>query len=140
MKRIGFGIGVAVVVLMGVFSGPAVAAQDLVEAISRDCKGEIARYCGNVSPGRSRLLSCLYAYNEKLSAACGFAVLDGADELDRTIANLALVVKGCRADLKAYCSTVRPGEHRLMDCLSGNKDKVSAGCKEALKSGGLNEF
>ena len=140
MKRIGIGIGVAVVVLAGFLSRPAVAAQDLVEAISRDCKNEIARYCGNVSPGRSRLLSCLYAHNDKLSAACGFAVLDGTDELDRTIANLAGVVKGCGADLKAYCSQVRPGEHRLADCLNGNKNKISAGCKEALKSGGMNEF
>ena len=140
MKRIGLGIGVAVVVLMGVFSGPAVAAQDLIEAISRDCKGEIARYCGNVSPGVSRILACLYAHNDKLTAACGFVLIDGSAELDRTIANLAVVVKGCRTDLKAYCSKVRPGESRLMDCLSENKDKVSAGCKEALKSGGLNEF
>jgi hypothetical protein len=138
MKRVG--ISVVVVVLIGFLSGPAGAAQDLVEAISRDCKGEIARYCGTISPGRSRMLACLYAQNEKLTSDCGFALMDAMSELDRSIANLALVVKGCRADLKAYCPKVRPGEHRLMDCLSGNKDKVSAGCKEALKSGGLNEF
>ena len=138
MKRIG--ISIVVAALVGFFSGEAAAAQDLVESITRDCKGEIARYCGTISPGRSRMLACLYAHNEKLTSDCGFAVMDGISELDRTIANLAVVVKGCRADLKAYCGKVRPGEHRLMDCLSGNKDKVSAGCKEALKAGGLNEF
>jgi hypothetical protein len=138
MKRIG--ISVVIVVLIGFLSGSAVAQQDLVETISRDCKEEIARYCGSVSPGRSRILACLYAYTDKLTSGCGLALIDSSSELDRTIANLALVAKGCRNDLRAYCSMVRPGEGRLLGCLNRNKDNVTAQCKEALKAGGLNEF
>jgi len=138
MKRIG--ISVVIVVLVGFLSGPASAQRDLVETITRDCRGEIARYCGSVSPGRSRMLACLYAYSDKLTAACGFALIDGAPELDRSIANLALAAKGCGDDLRAYCSRVSPGEGRLLDCLNKNGDKVSAQCKEALKAGGLKDF
>lgn len=138
MKRIGS--SVVIVVLIGFLSGPAVAGKDLVETISRDCKGEIARYCGSVSPGRSRTLACLYAYSDKLTAVCGLALVDGAPELDRSIANLALVAKGCGNDLRAYCSKEKPGEGRLLACLNSNRDRVSAQCKEALKAGGLNDF
>lgn len=134
-------IGGIVVVLIVLLSGPAGAGQkDLVETISRDCSREIALYCINVSPGRSRVLACLYAHSNKLSATCGFALIDGVPELDRSITNLALVTEGCGQDLRAYCSTVRPGEGRLLGCLENNKEKVSAGCKEALKAGGLNDF
>ncbi len=136
MKRIGISIGI--VVLAGFFSSPAIAQRDLVETISRDCKGEIGRYCGNISPGRSRMLACLYSNSDRLTAACGLALLDGIPELDRTVANLALAAKGCGGDIRAYCSTVRPGDGRLLECLDRNR--VSAACKEALKAGGLNEF
>ena len=139
MKRFGIDV-VVIVVLIGFFSSPVVAQKDLLETISRDCKGEITRYCGNVNPGRSRVLACLYAHSDKLTAACGSALIDGAPELDRTIANLALAAKECSRDLKTYCSTVRPGEGRLLGCLNQYKDQVSAQCKEALKAGGLNEF
>ena len=138
MKRIG--ISVVIVVLIGFFSGTAVAERDLVETITRDCKGEIGRYCQSVSPGRSRVLACLYAYSDKLTAACSLALIDGAGELDHSIANLALVAKGCGRDLRAFCSTVKPGEGRMLNCLDINKNKVSPQCKEALKAGGLKEF
>ncbi len=138
MKRIGMVFGI--VILIGVLSDRAVGQKDLVETISRDCQGEIARYCVSVSPGRSRMLACLYAYSDKLTASCGLALIDGAPELDRTIANLSLVAKGCGDDLRAYCSKVRPGEGRLLNCLNENRDRVSAQCKDALKAGGLNEF
>ncbi len=138
MKRIGISIGI--VVLAGFFSSPAIAQRDLVETISRDCKGEIGRYCGNISPGRSRMLACIYAHSDKLTAACGLALVDAAPELDRTIANLSLVAKGCRNELRTYCSKVSPGEGRMLDCLNKNGDRVSGQCKEALKAGGLNDF
>ncbi len=138
MKRIGS--SVVILALMGLFSGTAVAERDLVETITKDCKGEIGRFCTNVSPGRSRMLACLYAYSDKLTASCSFALIDGADQLDRSVANLAVVAKGCGRDLRAFCSAVKPGEGRMLNCLDINKNKVSPQCKEALKAGGLKEF
>ena len=138
MKPIG--ISVIIVAISGLLWGSAVAQQDLVETISRDCRGEIERYCVNVSPGRGRMLACLYAYSANLTAVCGSALLDAAPDLARTIANLALAAKECRGDLRAYCSEVSPGEGRLVGCLNRNNNKVSERCKEALEAGGLSGF
>ncbi len=136
MKRIGISLGVLMVV--GLFSTQSVQAKDLVETVARDCKAEIGRYCANINPGKGRVVACIYAHSDQVSAACGLALVDAAIEFDRVISNLALVAKDCAGDLKTYCSKVRPGENRLTQCLQSNK--ISAGCKEALKTGGLNEF
>jgi hypothetical protein len=133
-------ISIIVVVLASFFSGEAIAQQDFVETISRDCRGEIARFCGEVSPGRSRILACLYAHSDKLDAPCGLALVDAAPELDRTIAKVAAIAKACKSDLRAYCSKVSPGEGRLKACLDKNGDKVSDQCKQAIATGGLNRF
>ena len=43
----------------------------------------------------------------------------------------------CRDDLKAYCSTVKPGEGRLFDCMEKNKAKLSGRCNQAIQDVGL---
>ncbi len=133
-------ITVVMSLLIGLLSGQAIAQGDLVETISKECKWEITRFCGDVSPGRSRMLACLYAHSDKLEAPCGLALIDAAPELDQAIAKLAMVATQCGADLRAYCSRVSPGEGRMVDCLNKNGARVSERCKGALKAGGLNKF
>lgn len=38
----------------------------------------------------------------------------------------------CEADLKQYCSTVTPGEGRLLHCVAAHEDKLSGQCSYAL--------
>lgn len=38
----------------------------------------------------------------------------------------------CSEDLKKYCSTVTPGEGRLLLCLEAHEDKISTKCDYAL--------
>ena len=44
------------------------------------------------------------------------------------------VATACEQDVKALCSGVKPGEGRMAQCLKHHHDKVSSGCKAALKS------
>jgi hypothetical protein len=71
------GISLIAVVLVGFASGPAVAEQEIVETISRDCQGEIARFCGDVSPGQGRLLDRLNKKGENISPGCKEALKAG---------------------------------------------------------------
>lgn len=111
-------------------------AKGPVETIAEGCKTEIDSHCRNVTQGEFRVLACLYAYSDRLSARCEYALYDAASQLERAINALAYTANECRDDLKAYCSDIQPGEGRLFQCLDKNKGKVSARCNQALKDVG----
>ena len=115
----------------------AAAQENLVETIANGCKVEIEKYCKQVTPGQGRILSCLYAYQDKLSGKCEFALYDAAVQLERAVAALSYVANECEDDLDKYCGAVPAGEGRLLNCLEKNDKKVSKRCKQALKDVGL---
>jgi len=115
----------------------AEAQENLVETIANGCKVEIEKYCSRVTPGQGRILSCLYAYQDKLSGKCEFALYDAAVQLERAVAALSYVANECEDDLDKYCSEVPAGEGRLLNCLEKNDKQVSKRCKQALKEVGL---
>ena len=42
------------------------------------------------------------------------------------------VVAACESDLQNYCSTVTPGEGRLLHCMAAHSDKISGRCEYAF--------
>ncbi len=44
----------------------------------------------------------------------------------------ARVHKDCAADIAKFCSKVKPGENRTMDCLRKNAKKTAPACRKAL--------
>jgi hypothetical protein len=135
MKRIMLVLVVfCVVTLVG---GLAFAQQSLVESVVKGCDKELTTYCKDVTPGEGRGLACLYAFSDKLSAQCEYALYDAAAQLERALTALTYVANECRADLKSYCADIKPGEGRLLQCIDRNDNKLSKRCKEALKETGL---
>jgi hypothetical protein len=126
-----------VIGLVFLFAGSALAQEKLVQIVADGCKAEIQTYCKGVTPGEGRVLACLYAYQDKLSPRCEYALYDASVQLERVVNALTYVANECRGDLQAYCSNVKPGEGRLLDCLEKNKAKVSARCTQAQKDVGL---
>ena len=104
-----------------------------VETVLDGCSKEFESYCKNVTPGEGRLLACLYAYSDKLSNRCEFALYDAASQLQRALTALTYLANECRDDLKKYCSDVQPGEGRLVDCIAKKADVLSDRCKTAIK-------
>ena len=115
----------------------ATAQQSLVETVANGCKVEIEKYCAQVTPGEGRVLACLFAHGDKLSATCEHALYDAAVQLERAVAALSYVANECDADLEKYCASIAPGEGRLLECLEKNNKQVSGRCKNALKDVGL---
>ena len=66
---------------LGITSAPA--GQSLIETVANGCKVEIETYCSQVTPGEGRILACLYAHEDKLSAKCEYALYDAAAQLER---------------------------------------------------------
>ena len=119
---------------MTLVGGAAYAAeQSLVEIVADGCKQDIETYCKGVKPGEGRILACLYAYQEKLSNRCEYALYDAASQLQQAITAINYLASECRDDLKTFCSNVKPGEGRLIDCIEKNKEKISGRCKQAIK-------
>ena len=119
------------------FSTTAFATDPLTETVKNGCKAELESYCKGVTPGEGRVLACLYAHEDKLSAKCEFALFDAAVLLDRAVSALAYAAYECEDDLDKYCADVPVGEGRLLDCITKNKKKVSKRCLDALTETGL---
>ena len=124
---------------------PAFAAEDplkkgvqgALDTFTQGCQQELTTFCKDVTPGEGRIIACLYAFQDKLTPRCEYALYDSVGQLDRVLTNLKYAVTECRDDLKSYCADIKPGEGRLLDCLGKNEAKVSARCNTALKEVGL---
>jgi len=116
---------------------PALAGDNLVQSVVNGCQKELDNYCKDVTPGQGRVLACLFAYGDKLSGQCEYALFDAAVQLERAVAALSYVVNECRGDLENLCSGVPAGKGRLIKCLKKNDSKVSDRCKQSLKDVGL---
>jgi hypothetical protein len=127
----------AVLIVLVATGCVSMGAKGPVETVKEGCKAELETYCKDVTPGEGRGLACLYAYEDKLSNRCEYALYDAASQLEQVVNALAYVASECRDDLKAYCSDTIPGEGRILKCLDQNKDKVSERCKQAQKEVGL---
>ena len=122
-----------VIGFMALLGGTALAAQKgPVEVVTEGCKKEIDTYCKGITPGQGRILACLFAFEDKLSNRCEFALYDAASQLERAVNALAYMAGECRDDLKKYCGDVKPGEGRLLNCIDRNGEKLSARCKQAM--------
>ena len=119
-------------------SGPiASAQQNIVETVATGCESELKTYCNGVTPGEGRILSCLYAYGDKLSGQCEFALYDAAAQLERFVAALSYVANECGDDIDKFCASVEMGEGRILACLDSNSTKIQGRCTQALKDVGL---
>jgi len=119
--------------IMSLFFTNAAAGENLVQTVTEGCKLELEKYCKNVTPGEGRILACLYAYGDKLSPKCEYALYDAAAQLERAVAALSYVANECDEDLDRYCGAVAPGEGRLLNCLEKKSKQLTKRCKEALK-------
>jgi hypothetical protein len=135
MKRIIIFFVAMAIFPLGITS--ATAGQSLVETVANGCKVEIETYCSQVTPGEGRILACLYAHEDKLSAKCEYALYDAAAQLERAVAALSYVANECDEDLEKYCASIAPGKGRLLDCLKKHDKQVSKRCKQAVKDVGL---
>ena len=130
-------VAVAVIGLVALSGGSAFAQQKLIDTVAKGCEKELKTYCKDVTPGEGRVLACLYAFEDKLSAKCEYALYDAAAQLERAVAALSYAVNECRDDLNKYCSDIQPGQGRLLNCINKNEKNVSKRCKEAMKETGL---
>jgi hypothetical protein len=109
------------------------AQEDLLDSVKKGCQKELDSFCKGVTPGEGRVLACMYAFQDKLSSRCEYALYDASTQLQHAVATLTYVANECADDLKKHCSNVEAGEGRLAACLKKNEKDVNQRCKEAMK-------
>src|SRR5210317_2080707 len=112
----------AVVTMFFVSVSSARSADNVIDTVAKGCEKELTSYCKDVTPGEGRLLACLYAHQDKVSAKCVYALIDAAIQLDRAISALTYFANVCEEDLEKHCMEVELGEGRVIDCLSKQKE------------------
>lgn len=117
--------------------GAETPGQAITQKVKEGCQKELETYCKAVSPGEGRVFACLYAYSDKLSGRCEYALYDASKQLEDAVAKLNHVAEACANDLAQYCSDVKPGEGRVANCMKKNQAKTSAACQQAMKDTGM---
>lgn len=126
----------SVVLLFALAAAPA-SSQGPLETFRKGCATELETYCKGVTPGDNRVLACIYAYGDKLSPRCEYALYEAAAQLESAVAALSYVVKACEKDLDRHCAQVEAGEGRLLECIQAHKKDVSKPCLDAIDDLGL---
>lgn len=108
-------------------------AQKIVKTVEEGCKTEFTTFCKDVTPGEGRRLACLYAFEDKVSGQCQYALYDAASKLQDAVVKLTHLSNECSEDIDKYCATVEMGEGRILNCLKKNEKKIAPGCKQAIK-------
>jgi hypothetical protein len=109
----------------------------LTDEVKEGCKAELESFCKGVTRGEGRVLACLYAFEEKLSPRCDYALYDAAVRLERAVAALSYGATECKDDIEKHCASVQPGGGRIVECLKRQGDKLAKRCSQALKDLGL---
>jgi hypothetical protein len=118
-------------------AGAAAAQTSIAEDVLQGCETELQTHCEGVTPGEGRLLACLYAYGDKLSGQCEYALYDAAVRLERAVNALTYVASECDADIEQFCGSVEMGEGRIAQCLNDHASELSSSCNTALTDVGL---
>lgn len=87
--------------------------------------------------GRGRLLSCLYAHEDKLSAHCINTLYDGLAMLERAVDSISYWVTQCDQDIDKYCAATEMGQGRIARCLLDNEASLSERCTSAIDEVGV---
>src|SRR5262249_59006537 len=88
----------------------AAGDHSLTDQVKEGCKAELESHCKGVTPGEGRLLACLYAFEDKLSARCDYALYDASVRLERAVTALAYGATQCQGDIEKQGATVPAGE------------------------------
>ena len=97
------------------------------------CADETNKYCSTVTPGEGRLLYCMQAHEDKISAKCAYELGEAAARFQTSEDNLRDAINACKTEITGVCGKTPPGEGRVAACLIANKSTLSKNCAEALQ-------
>ena len=89
------------------------------------CKSDIEQFCKDIKPGGGRIRACLRGNEDRLSQSCRDHI---AQERERN----REFRQACKGDIQKFCSNVRPGHGRIIECLRSKGAETSEPCISQL--------
>ena len=128
--------------------GSALAQTDIAKAIQErlaaqiaklqnSCADEMTKYCSTVTPGEGRLLYCMQAHEDKISAKCAYELGEAAAWFQTSADNLRDAINAGKTEITGVCGKTLPGEGRVAACLMANKSTVSENCGSPSENRGM---
>jgi len=115
--------------LAGKVQARLAAAAQKIEAA---CSADVKTYCSSITPGDGRLVYCIMAYQDKISAKCDYALYEAGRNMERALDRIEATADACWNDIVKYCVNVPEGGGRIASCLAARKDSLSKTCKAAI--------
>ena len=109
-------------------------AAKAIKVFKEGCRADLDAYCSQVTPGDQRLLACLYAHDDKISAQCRGSVLDALLLVKAEFAQANFIGALCGSDILDHCGGVEPGDGRITACLNEKSASLSETCRQALQN------
>ena len=103
--------------------------QPAAQSIFDTCKTDLKTYCSHVTPGNGRVISCLYAHEDRLSESCDVATEDLANLLDWFLESVRHVMDQCADDIQKHCAKIAFGGGRIFSCLIEKEPSLTDSCK-----------
>jgi hypothetical protein len=111
-------------------------AEDRINAaiskVEKACGNELKSYCSTVTPGEGRLIFCMMAHEDKISAKCDYALYSARRDAGNALDRVEQAVESCWQDIEKHCANVPEGGGRIAQCLVNNKAKLQKACQAAL--------
>lgn len=104
-----------------------------VAKLENACAADIRKYCRDVTPGEGRMIYCMQAHEDKISAKCAYELGETAERAQAASDVLRDGVSACRAEITGVCGKIVPGQGRVAACLIANKSTASKDCAEAIQ-------
>ena len=119
----------AIILMTNVVITERLAAQSIFES----CETDLNAYCSQVTPGNGRILSCLYAHEDKISDSCDAAIEDQANLLDSFFESMRYALDQCADDIQKHCADVAYGGGRVLSCLVEETSPLTDSCKTLVE-------
>jgi hypothetical protein len=117
-------------IMLGI--GVSATSQLIAAPLHEACDADIAKYCGQITPGNGRILACIYAHEEFISDSCDEATSDMTDVIDAVLGTVGDAIAICLPDIKEHCSDTKFGGGRILSCLMDNKSNLNDDCNAVV--------
>jgi len=101
-----------------------------VETVEGACAKDIQNFCGKVTRGEGRLITCMQAFDDQLSRRCQWALYRVSRNLEGVVDRVERLAEACWNDIQSQCADAE----RIGQCIMEKRENLSPACGKVAAS------